>query len=161
MTVPTFPGSCTRCSSTTRSLAAASPPTATSTKEKTPTGPVGVVSVERRLTSSGSLKSLRGGSSDSRMRWVPSAKKSLCASRCFFWLSLAARLREIAGGPGVRPLLVAGLRFGRLVHVADGDTAVLARALDGRKIHTRSEEHTSELQSRQYLVCRLLLEKKK
>src|SRR5947209_11168692 len=25
---------------------------------------------------------------------------------------------------------------------------------------TRSEEHTSELQSRQYLVCRLLLEKK-
>src|SRR3712207_7102991 len=29
-------------------------------------------------------------------------------------------------------------------------------AIDGR-----SEEHTSELQSRQYLVCRLLLEKKK
>src|SRR3712207_8385286 len=26
-------------------------------------------------------------------------------------------------------------------------------------IHVRSEEHTSELQSRQYLVCRLLLEK--
>src|SRR3712207_9518545 len=26
--------------------------------------------------------------------------------------------------------------------------------------HERSEEHTSELQSRQYLVCRLLLEKK-
>src|SRR5947209_15470564 len=29
------------------------------------------------------------------------------------------------------------------------------------KIKPRSEEHTSELQSRQYLVCRLLLEKKK
>src|SRR3712207_8294552 len=28
-------------------------------------------------------------------------------------------------------------------------------------LHSRSEEHTSELQSRQYLVCRLLLEKKK
>src|SRR3712207_8879439 len=28
-------------------------------------------------------------------------------------------------------------------------------------IQARSEEHTSELQSRQYLVCRLLLEKKK
>src|SRR3712207_7202620 len=27
-------------------------------------------------------------------------------------------------------------------------------------VHDRSEEHTSELQSRQYLVCRLLLEKK-
>src|SRR3712207_7788009 len=29
------------------------------------------------------------------------------------------------------------------------------------RITKRSEEHTSELQSRQYLVCRLLLEKKK
>src|SRR5947209_9272192 len=44
-----------------------------------------------------------------------------------------------------------------------------ARSLpDGNRSHwssqiwtTRSEEHTSELQSRQYLVCRLLLEKKK
>src|SRR3712207_8448537 len=33
-------------------------------------------------------------------------------------------------------------------------------ALVGHDRH-RSEEHTSELQSRQYLVCRLLLEKKK
>src|SRR5438445_5879214 len=30
-----------------------------------------------------------------------------------------------------------------------------------RMFERRSEEHTSELQSRQYLVCRLLLEKKK
>src|SRR3712207_7033054 len=30
-----------------------------------------------------------------------------------------------------------------------------------RRAGLRSEEHTSELQSRQYLVCRLLLEKKK
>src|SRR3712207_6911449 len=30
-----------------------------------------------------------------------------------------------------------------------------------RHVAGRSEEHTSELQSRQYLVCRLLLEKKK
>src|SRR5690606_28102398 len=30
-----------------------------------------------------------------------------------------------------------------------------------RGVHTRSEEHTSELQSRENLVCRLLLEKKK
>src|SRR3712207_8745668 len=30
----------------------------------------------------------------------------------------------------------------------------------GRDARQRSEEHTSELQSRQYLVCRLLLEKK-
>src|SRR3712207_8512944 len=31
----------------------------------------------------------------------------------------------------------------------------------GEHMVPRSEEHTSELQSRQYLVCRLLLEKKK
>src|SRR3712207_8223276 len=31
----------------------------------------------------------------------------------------------------------------------------------GYAVLDRSEEHTSELQSRQYLVCRLLLEKKK
>src|SRR5258707_8915829 len=30
-----------------------------------------------------------------------------------------------------------------------------------KSLRSRSEEHTSELQSRQYLVCRLLLEKKK
>src|SRR3712207_9486871 len=33
--------------------------------------------------------------------------------------------------------------------------------LDQSGAEWRSEEHTSELQSRQYLVCRLLLEKKK
>src|SRR3712207_8091570 len=46
--------------------------------------------------------------------------------------------------------------------VADLETALAA---DAPKAHlelpSRSEEHTSELQSRQYLVCRLLLEKKK
>src|SRR3712207_7386287 len=40
-------------------------------------------------------------------------------------------------------------------HVAEG------AAHDGAGALLRSEEHTSELQSRQYLVCRLLLEKKK
>src|SRR3712207_7633489 len=52
--------------------------------------------------------------------------------------------------------------------VLAGDRAVCAGAVvdhDGpaedRAQPLRSEEHTSELQSRQYLVCRLLLEKKK
>src|SRR3712207_7347781 len=40
-----------------------------------------------------------------------------------------------------------------------GDLPLEEVRLDGRQ--RRSEEHTSELQSRQYLVCRLLLEKKK
>src|SRR3712207_8187094 len=54
------------------------------------------------------------------------------------------------------------------VVLADDRGSVLRRwAFDGGvrrvldDISLRSEEHTSELQSRQYLVCRLLLEKKK
>src|SRR3712207_9327742 len=39
--------------------------------------------------------------------------------------------------------------------------AVLVPATRLDRVAVRSEEHTSELQSRQYLVCRLLLEKKK
>src|SRR3712207_7984919 len=39
--------------------------------------------------------------------------------------------------------------------------AIIASEKVPRCYHVRSEEHTSELQSRQYLVCRLLLEKKK
>ena len=35
------------------------------------------------------------------------------------------------------------------------------RAVDEVSLTIRSEEHTSELQSQAYLVCRLLLEKKK
>src|SRR5438445_8112122 len=43
------------------------------------------------------------------------------------------------------------------------DEDVVADELDApaKPARHRSEEHTSELQSRQYLVCRLLLEKKK
>src|SRR3712207_7140086 len=37
----------------------------------------------------------------------------------------------------------------------------VARLVGDLRAQERSEEHTSELQSRQYLVCRLLLEKKK
>src|SRR3712207_7785586 len=39
-------------------------------------------------------------------------------------------------------------------------TLLVVISQSGETADTRSEEHTSELQSRQYLVCRLLLEKK-
>src|SRR3712207_8858717 len=45
---------------------------------------------------------------------------------------------------------------------ADGRTVVVGPDARADPVgELRSEEHTSELQSRQYLVCRLLLEKKK
>src|SRR3712207_8086373 len=43
------------------------------------------------------------------------------------------------------------------LRAGDGDGVL---DVDGADHLVRSEEHTSELQSRQYLVCRLLLEKK-
>src|SRR3712207_8873409 len=43
-------------------------------------------------------------------------------------------------------------------HTVLGKARVVVQSDD---LQARSEEHTSELQSRQYLVCRLLLEKKK
>src|SRR3712207_9398417 len=49
----------------------------------------------------------------------------------------------------------------RHVDVLEMDAASHTGIDDVRQIIDRSEEHTSELQSRQYLVCRLLLEKKK
>src|SRR3712207_7873226 len=59
------------------------------------------------------------------------------------------------GGPGGRP-------GGGRARVVERDDR-RARGDPGRDHPrvARSEEHTSELQSRQYLVCRLLLEKKK
>src|SRR3712207_7119764 len=56
------------------------------------------------------------------------------------------RGRQHRGGPGMSA--ATGLRAG-----------LIGLGAMGR--NHRSEEHTSELQSRQYLVCRLLLEKKK
>src|SRR5947209_16604885 len=40
-------------------------------------------------------------------------------------------------------------------------SSIVAVSTASQNLFNRSEEHTSELQSRQYLVCRLLLEKKK
>src|SRR3712207_8939746 len=70
--------------------------------------------------------------------------------------------RRVQGGPGVRPQAkpapwgCGGLR-GECQRVRRGPPP--GQSTD--RVRLRSEEHTSELQSRQYLVCRLLLEKKK
>src|SRR3712207_7433949 len=79
--------------------------------------------------------------------------------------------RQLPGGPHVQernPGEVHHRRAPRRQGAAQGVAQVLqvvqvelARKLNQHIPLARSEEHTSELQSRQYLVCRLLLEKKK
>src|SRR3712207_8198940 len=71
-------------------------------------------------------------------------------------VSVAGRLHQI--GAGALPFLAAR-RDGR--PNAGQRLSPLRDDGEGRHLPARSEEHTSELQSRQYLVCRLLLEKKK
>src|SRR3712207_7018080 len=61
--------------------------------------------------------------------------------------NLATPFSRVAAGPGKRAC------SGSLPRLSTGKAEWSPRG--------RSEEHTSELQSRQYLVCRLLLEKKK
>src|SRR5438445_4991734 len=61
-----------------------------------------------------------------------------------------ARSRDSRGDPGVSALPIFGEQ-------GAGSPAPCSPKMG----KARSEEHTSELQSRQYLVCRLLLEKKK
>src|SRR3712207_8388774 len=83
------------------------------------------------------------------------------------------RSREGSDGPEQRPQHPLGRPAqepDRAAGTADADELVGHGAVVRREhgadaghddVEGRSEEHTSELQSRQYLVCRLLLEKKK
>src|SRR3712207_8449137 len=80
-----------------------------------------------------------------------------------------------SGSAGGRVLCLEVAReWGRVVYLGEGGSVTLEPSplllhkqltLHGSWVcgifEMRSEEHTSELQSRQYLVCRLLLEKKK
>src|SRR3712207_8824265 len=71
--------------------------------------------------------------------------------------------RSLVQGVGVQRL---GVPLGGGHRLQAGADHVVVDVLGGQRPARglrvgRSEEHTSELQSRQYLVCRLLLEKKK
>src|SRR3712207_7616715 len=67
---------------------------------------------------------------------------------------------------GAEPAVASSTLLASLVAASSSRSRVKSSALPRyafrrRPLCLRSEEHTSELQSRQYLVCRLLLEKKK
>src|SRR3712207_8759085 len=56
-----------------------------------------------------------------------------------------------------------GARFAKwraVITIGEGIPTRMCIVANAHALARRSEEHTSELQSRQYLVCRLLLEKK-
>src|SRR3712207_7377489 len=77
------------------------------------------------------------------------------------------RSRMLVGALGMLVVLAITRRVGLLRGSRPSLSVVLGGVFLGLSLATllsatvRSEEHTSELQSRQYLVCRLLLEKKK
>src|SRR3712207_8746917 len=83
-------------------------------------------------------------------------------STLFPYTTLFRSRRRPAGLTGSQAQVTGGSRSRRTGRVAtrtrDGPAYAGGRH---RFPVSRSEEHTSELQSRQYLVCRLLLEKKK
>src|SRR3712207_8031076 len=71
--------------------------------------------------------------------------------------------RSVAFSNGVKATIFNSVITGNGTGVfTDSATGTAEIAVDQCVVsNNRSEEHTSELQSRQYLVCRLLLEKKK
>src|SRR3712207_7635231 len=74
------------------------------------------------------------------------------------------RSRDAAGargGAGLRDAAVRRARRAAGPHGGRSGGRAGRRVTRRGQLDDRSEEHTSELQSRQYLVCRLLLEKKK
>src|SRR3712207_8439904 len=80
-------------------------------------------------------------------------------STLFPYTTLFRSLHALAVGG--RPLVHVARDRGRADERDGGDARVVEDRVDRHLVAVRSEEHTSELQSRQYLVCRLLLEKKK
>src|SRR3712207_7723184 len=72
--------------------------------------------------------------------------------------------RSLPGADAVAPAKSGRWLGSSMAELPTGTVTFLFTDIEGStrlwERHPRSEEHTSELQSRQYLVCRLLLEKK-
>src|SRR5690554_7089733 len=75
------------------------------------------------------------------------------------WSSRTNDQLRIVTGPVSMPFM--GLLVNDCAYLVQATVMACGRVISPNKIGGRSEEHTSELQSRPHLVCRLLLEKKK
>src|SRR3712207_7250429 len=84
---------------------------------------------------------------------LPSTAETVIDTSCVSGCAIFGFLPALAIGWPSLAACAAALR-------SSGTMTSIERSIDFSK-SLRSEEHTSELQSRQYLVCRLLLEKKK
>src|SRR3712207_8094820 len=93
---------------------------------------------------------------------MPGTRQALAA--CLPHLPPGATFAATGVGRTSLPVMLAALSAGGHLRVGMEDTLTYAPGepvRDNAQLVARSEEHTSELQSRQYLVCRLLLEKQK
>src|SRR3712207_7499559 len=77
------------------------------------------------------------------------------------WRATTARSSGVTGGEGGRTTGSAEVLTRPSLRERAGRPRTAPSRAGWLSRRRRSEEHTSELQSRQYLVCRLLLEKKK
>src|SRR5690606_41364200 len=84
--------------------------------------------------------------------------------RSYVVVAASAGHDQVLAAAAGQGLVGAGTQGGQVLGIEDGKVGGVHRRQLRRKVAIlpeRSEEHTSELQSRENLVCRLLLEKKK
>src|SRR5690554_4055192 len=92
----------------------------------------------------------------------PGYRERLCAMPALACNGVARTYPQTANRPGRHKSARSGLgRSGRVVSSSVWSRRPHQNRSDASRATSRSEEHTSELQSRPHLVCRLLLEKKK
>src|SRR3712207_8924267 len=100
---------------------------------------------------------------------APRGTKDITPKDAYKWSYLENKFREVCSLFGYEEIRTPIFEHTELFQRGVGETTdVVQKEMytfedKGKRSITlkRSEEHTSELQSRQYLVCRLLLEKKK
>src|SRR5690606_41645138 len=91
---------------------------------------------------------------------------TLSSSYCFFFNDTATTEIYTLSLHDALPISKDDATFEAALAQAGIETVKIGQAIEGTEVAIknnadRSEEHTSELQSRENLVCRLLLEKKK